>query len=402
MLPSDIQGYTRLAFDATVKMTDLVEAMHLNISQAPWVFGETAHGRTHGITGLVYRSIRTIAGLIGTGVDQLFEQLNPLLEQAVAKSGASSAREAFVAAVNGVMGDHLEGSGNPLAIPMRLRIGGQALELECAKLAQAVPEPKSRLLVLVHGLYMSDVQWRRQDHDHGAELAQELDASALYLHYNSGRHISVNGREFSATLEKLVREWPVPVTQLTIVGHSMGGLVARSACHYAEEAGYAWRNTLTDLVLLGAPHHGAPMERGGNWLHNFAGITPYTAPLARLGMIRSAGVTDLRHGNLIDEDWHGRDRFEQGPDPRRPLPLPANVRCYAVAVTTGLRRGDLGDRCLGDGLVPIDSALGRHADPQRALPFEERQTWLGFGMNHWDLLSRPEVYQRLRGWLAQN
>ena len=113
----------------------------------------------------------------------------------------------------------------------------------------------------------------------------------------------------------------------------MGGLVARSACHYGAAAGHAWLRHLRTLVFLGTPHHGAPMERGGNWIDLLLGISPYSAPLARLGKIRSAGITDLRYGNLTHEDWQGRDRFARG-DRRRFVPLPEGVRCYAIAATT--------------------------------------------------------------------
>ena len=120
----------------------------------------------------------------------------------------------------------------------------------------------------------------------------------VYLHYNSGRHVSENGREFAALLEQLVAGWPVPVDELVIVGHSMGGLVARSACHHAEAQGQAWLASLTKLVCLGTPHHGAPLERGGRWVDVLLGLSPYVAPFARLGKARSAGITDLRFGNL--------------------------------------------------------------------------------------------------------
>jgi hypothetical protein len=127
---------------------------------------------------------------------------------------------------------------------------------------------------------------------------------------------------------------------------------------------------------------------------------PYAAPFARLGKVRSAGITDLRHGNLLDEDWQGRDRFEPARDARRPVPLPECVRCYAVAATTGKTPGDLNDRLLGDGLVPLESALGLHAEPGRCVGFDGSRQWIGTGMNHLDLLSRPEVYDRLRDWLT--
>ena len=123
-------------------------------------------------------------------------------------------------------------------------------------------------------------------------------------------------------------------------------------------------------------------------------------PFARLGKLRSAGITDLRHGNLVDEDWVGRDRFARGADRRQAVPLPQGVRCFSAAATTGRASGDMQDRLLGDGLVPLDSALGRHADPARALAFAHERQWIGHGINHLDLLGSPEVFAQLRRWLA--
>ena len=133
-------------------------------------------------------------------------------------------------------------------------------------------------------------------------------------------------------------------------------------------------------------------------LQTILGISPYTAPLARLGWLRSAGITDLRYGNLLDEDWQGRDRFAPTGDPRQPVPLPKGVECYALAATIGQSSDDLNDRLLGDGLVPVASALGRHGDATKALPIPESHQWISYGTTHWDLLSDPGIYARLRDW----
>ena len=250
----------------------------------------------------------------------------------------------------------------------------------------------------MHGSCLNDRQWTRQGHDHGAALARDLGFTPVYLHYNSGLHISTNGRAFAELLERLVAAWPAPLDELVIVAHSMGGLVARSACHFGEAAGHAWRRKLRKLVCLGSPHHGAPLERGGHWIDLLLGVSRYSAPLARLGKIRSAGVTDLRFGNVLDEHWEGRDRFAHAGDP----PQPAEA---------ARRRGVLRDRgdevaarpaasSASDGLVPVDSALGRHAKPELTLGFPEAHQWIGFGMGHLDLLSRAEVYETIRSWLS--
>ena len=388
--PTDLQGWGRLPFDATLGLIGVVEAMHRRIGRLPGGGDGGTPDRTRGLTGLVYRAIRGATRIAGAGV-----QLG--LSGVPGRGGSSERREAVLAALNGVLGDHLVATGNPLAIPMRLRRAGRSLTVERAALAAALPGAGGRPLLLVHGSCLSDLAWRREGHDHGAALARDLGCTPLYLHYNSGLHVSTNGRELAGVLEALLRGWPAPLERLDVVAHSMGGLVVRSACHHAARAGQAWLGKVGSIVFLGTPHQGAPLERGGSFVDAALGLNRYAAPLARLGKIRSAGVTDLRHGSLLDEDWAGRDRFSPHLLPR-PVPLPAGVRCYAIA---GSRAGgsELAGRLVGDGLVPVDSALGRDADPARALGIPEARCWVGRGMGHVDLLARQEVYERIRGWL---
>jgi hypothetical protein len=279
-------------------------------------------------------------------------------------------------------------------------VDGRPLEMETRALAAAIPRPSGRIVLMVHGLCLNDLHWRRKGHDHGAALAADLGYTPLYLHYNTGLHVSTNGRAFAALLEALLRSWPVPVEALAIVGHSMGGLVARSACHHAATMAHAWPRHLRRLVFLGTPHHGAPLERGGSWIDTVLGSGRYTAALAGLGKVRSAGITDLRHGNVVDGDWAGRDRFARGGDGRTPVPLPSDVDCHTIAATVGRRAGDVRDQFLGDGLVPLHSALGRHPDPALTLALPAAHQWIGYEMGHLDLLDRREVFETLRGWLG--
>ena len=383
---SDLQGAGRLAVAAVVGVTDIVEDMHRNIAGLAPVVGASPSGRARGISGLVYRGVRGVTRAVGFGLDTAFGALTPLLGSA----GSSPRREAVLAALNGVFGDYLAASNNPLAITMQLRRNGQPLVLERHALASDFVHPGGKLLVLVHGLCMNDLQWAREGHDHGAALARDLGYAAIYLHYNSGRHIATNGREFAATLERLVQSWPVPITELVIVGHSMGGLVARSACHCAKQAGQPWLRHLKKLVFLGTPHHGAPLERAGNWVDYLLGVSPYTAPFARLGTIRSAGIKDLRHGRFTDE----------GVDAGKAVPLPARVKCFAVAATKHDAAGGSRGRLPGDGLVPVNSALGKHENVALALPIPASRQAICYGSNHFDLLSSAVVYDRIRGWLA--
>ena len=393
---SDLRGAARLATDATSGLTDLVEAMHERIARTVVLRAPNVHGRTAGVSGVVYKTIRGVTRVVGGSIESLLALVAPALPV----DDHSVEREAVVAALNGVLGDYLAATANPLATPMALRRGGRAIDLEKAALKAGPWQAGGRLLVLVHGLCMSDLQWSRRGHDHGAALARDLGYSPVYLHYNSGLHISINGRAFANLLERLVDQWPAPLERFVLLGHSMGGLLARSALHYAAQAGHRWPARLDDLVFLATPHEGAPLERAGHWIDILLGATPYAAPLARLGNLRSAGITDLRHGSLVDEDWVGRDRFAPGKPLPRAVPLPNRVRCYAIAASLGREGGELKERLLGDGLVPLDSALGRHRDPDRSLHIAQDRQWIGYGLNHLDVLDDAGVQARLCEWLG--
>jgi hypothetical protein len=395
--PADLRGLYRLGVDGSVGLTDLVEAMHHTISSRIGFDRALPIGRSSGLTGVVYGAVRGGMRLSGRGVDAALRLVET---HARPHHATTPERDAFVAALNGLCGDHLEHSANPLALPMALRSAGVALPLDRDALSQALPAASGKLLVLVHGLCMNDLQWARRGHDHGRALAQALGFTPLYLHYNSGRHVSHNGREFATLLQRLLQAWPVPVDDLVIVGHSMGGLVARSACHQAEAQGLAWRSALRALVCLGTPHHGAPLERGGRVIDQLLGLNRYVAPFARLGKVRSAGITDLRYGNLQDADWQGRSRHDQEHDDRRPTPLPAGVATYLLAATTADKPGALHHKLIGDGLVPLASALGEHRDAALALQVPAAHRHVVAGCGHLDLLCHGEVQAQLLHWLG--
>ena len=392
---TDLRGATRLAADATLGLADLVEAMHERIVTLPGAAQDGRMSGVLGITGLVYRSIRGVTRLVGGSADALLGavgQLTPMLPPAGAP--VSREREAVVAALNGVIGDHLVERGNPLATAMSLRHEGRALALDAASLRQALPAT-GRLVLLVHGLCMNDLQWQRDGHDHGAMLARELGFTPVYLRYNSGRAVHTNGVELSGLIEQLLAAWPVPLQRILLLGHSMGGLVLRSALHHGARSGLAWPARVDELVCMGTPHHGAPLERAGHGLDILLGAAPYAAPLARLGKMRSAGIVDLRHGNLLPPR-HGADGRLLPP---ASVPLPAHIKSYALAAQVGNSAGALKGRVLGDGLVPVSSALGLHARPARALGFAPARQAVLQGMNHLELLCRPEAAEQLLRWL---
>ncbi len=389
-LVGQLRGATRLAIQATRSVTDLVEAMHHTIGGGPDLLGRPLEATTKLLTAPAYGAIRGVTGLVGAGLDLALASLEPLIAQAGVEAGP------LLAVLNGVLGDYLADTQNPLAIEMRLCHHGAPLELTQQALAQAFPEG-TRLLLLVHGSCLDETCWNRKGYDHGTALAAELGLIPVYVRYNTGLHVSQNGLALALLLEQLVQAWPRPVEELVCVAHSMGGLVARSACAVAEMEGHGWRQKLRSLIMLGTPHHGAPLERGGNWVDSMLGVSRYSAPFARLGKLRSAGVTDLRYGNVLDADWHGQDRFARNGDSRTVLALPRDVACFAIAASTA---HTLSARLPGDGLVPVDSALGRHGDGSRVLTFDESQQWIVLGTNHFGLLSSRDAYEKMRTWLT--
>jgi pimeloyl-ACP methyl ester carboxylesterase len=399
---TDIKGIAQLATQATVGVARIAEGVHQSVWGSMGVPGGAQAQQTRGVTGLVYQAVQGVTHMVGKGLDTAFDKLHPILEAVLDAAPNTPEREAVVAALNGVMGDHLVATHNPLATPMTLRYAGAALNWEALPPDLTVT---GKVMVLIHGLCMNDLQWHAHHKgkvvDHGLALAEALGYTPVYLRYNTGLHTSQNGHLLAAQLEQLVTHWPTPVQEITVVAHSMGGLLTRSAFHYAQQDALRWPGHLKKIVFLGTPHHGAPLERAGNWLDVILGSTPYTKPFAKLAQLRSAGITDLRYGHVLDEDWQGHDRFRRKRDSRTVIPLPQGVTCYTVAATTAAKRSAVADRLLGDGLVPLHSALGLHDDARRNLVFGKSAQWIAYRMNHMELLSRPEITQQLQQWLAE-
>ncbi len=392
---SDLIGGTRLVADAATGIADLVEAMHARITSVPVVSPARPDERTHGLTGLVYGTVRATMRLVGSGVEALLDRVMPDDHG----EGSHARREALVAVLNGVVGDHLTRTANPLATPMTLRSGDVPLPDDPAELAATLAEAESGVVILIHGLCMNDLQWSHAGRDLGTEIGRELGLTPLRVRYSSGLHVSINGRALAERLEQLVERWPRRLDRLVLIGHSMGGLVARSAVHHGREAGHRWPDRLTDLVFLGTPHQGAPLEQIGGWIDVVVGATPWVAPFARLGRMRSAGITDLRHGSLLDEDRADGAAASPRSTRHRRLPLPQGPRCHAIAASLARAEGQLSDAMVGDGLVPVASALGHHRDPGRRLDFTPEHCRVIRGIGHLDLMWDDEVRDQVRRWL---
>ena len=279
------------------------------------------------------------------------------------------------------------------------RVRARTSSPERAALARAFPAATPRLAVFVHGLMETEFAWSlRGGETYGSRLARDLGCTPVYVRYNSGRHVSENGASLPGLLEALVVEWPVEVSELALVGHSMGGLVARSACHQGGRQGAEWVRLVRHIVSLGTPHLGAPLAQAVHYAAAGLGALPETRALAAFLRRRSAGIRDLRQGSLVDEGWRGRD-----PDALRaaacqevPL-LEGATHCHVSATVTRSARHPVG-RLVGDLLVLESSAAGRSR--RRRIGLRPEDGLHVGGATHFALLNHPAVYDQLRRWLA--
>jgi pimeloyl-ACP methyl ester carboxylesterase len=385
----ELREAVRLAVDATLGVTDVVQKMHHTIGGGPALLGRPFESIVKVLSAPAYAGVKWVTNLVGAGLDAVLEQLGP----ALGPGGESDEQDFVVGALNGVVGDILADRGSTLAMTTQFRRVGKPIE------TRQLERATGKLLILVHGSSATDRCWSRKGQHFGEALerVEALGLTWVALRYNSGRHVSTNGREFAHALEHLVTTWPARVTEVTIVAHSMGGLVTRSACQIAEDEGLPWRRVLRAIVFLGTPHQGAPLERVGNVLGAGLGLSRYSAPLTALAHIRSAGVTDLRFGLTRDDEWQGVDRFAVETDPRKAAALPPDTACFAIAASISQEGSPTP---LGDGLVPIASALGRHERPELSLAFDPSHQRVLSTLHHQDLLSDSRVLEQLVTWLS--
>ena len=312
------------------------------------------------------------------------------------------------AAINGLIGDRLEADGNPLAVQMALRLPGRDVDCTRESIQAAFARTTPRLAIFVHGLCETEEAWwlgtkadpnaeAPRPRTYGQKLRDDLDFSPLYLRYNTGLHISENGRRLSWLLEELCREWPVRVEEVSLIGHSMGALVARSACHEATEAERRWVRHAKHVVCLGAPNAGSWLEQAVNVGGYMFKRVPEAKPFADFLELRSVGIQDLRFGYLRDEDWLDKDPHEPLRNHAAPLaPVPGVKYHFVSGALTGSERHPLA-ALIGDVLVrkasaasPLDGDGKPHGDVKHVQ-----------GASHFHLLNHPQTYEHIREWLSR-
>jgi Putative serine esterase (DUF676) len=306
-------------------------------------------------------------------------------------------------ALNGIWGDRLQEAASPLAVPMAVRVGGRDVAADREAIAAAFPTATAHPVVFVHGLCESDAAWSIRAAQRGGTYATrvlpEVGGTSVTIRYNTGLRISENGRRLAALLEALVDAWPAPVRRLSLVGHSMGGLVIRSAGHAGTEGGHRWPALVDTTISLGTPHLGAPMAQAAHLATWALSAVPESRPIAAVLRARSAGIKDLRHGSLVDAEWETLDPDALRGFARADVPLLERARHHVVAATLTESPDHPLARIVGDLLVLSPSAHGLQGR-RRVVAFEDDSCRHVGGHGHFDLLNSPALDELLREWLT--
>ncbi len=302
--------------------------------------------------------------------------------------------DAAIGLLNAAVGDHLQAQDNALDMGMVFRATDRYLALEPSLWEEHLPDATPKVALFVHGLGTTEWSWCLEAEGYhgdpavhfGPLLEAERGFTPVHLRYNTGRRVSLNGRDLAVALERFVHAYPVPIEDLTLIGHSMGGLVLRSAAHYGLEAGHEWTSRVRRAFYLGSPHQGAPLAQLG---HSVTGILeavdhPATKVIGAILGRRSAGIHDLRYGALLDEHWMAEDPRAMSDAEL----LPGALHYFVSATVTEDPDHPLG-AWIGDLLVRGASAGG----PREAhFPIDTRHYG---GVLHHQLQNHPGVYAQL-------
>jgi hypothetical protein len=400
MTPAEWRAAGRLSGVAFAGLVSRIEQVHGVISNRAFgLAGPASRGArlTHdAVAQGAYRAVGSAGAAVGVAAgfagSLVGDAHRPLTDQ---PGGAM-----ILAGVNAVAGDRFSAELAPLAIQMAVRANGRDLGLTAGEIAAAFPDATPSLAVFVHGFAETDEFWQRRSHDcepYGSRLQAEFGYTPVYLRYNTGRHISDSGHDLDALLEDLAAAWPVQVREILLMGHSMGGLVIRSACHYGRLRSAGWVAHVRHVFYLGSPHMGAPLARVAGLAGWALGQAPETRPFAAIAGGPSS-ARDLRHGYVLEDDWAGCGPDCCLRDHRTDAPLLAGASHYAISATVATDPDSPLGGLVGDLLVQPASAHGRRRGRQRiALPVELGRG-LG-GMHHFDLLNHPDVWNAIAALL---
>lgn len=305
--------------------------------------------------------------------------------------------------LNGIIGDYLEKENNDLRIEMGFYYHNQPVPLESNAIKEMYPDITSKICILVHGLCANEFEWKlcgTEKQDYGERLQNDLGYTPLYLRYNSGLHISENGKKFSTIISTLIDAYPIKVDEIIFICHSLGGLITRSACNDGKEHDADWTNKVKRLFFLASPHLGAPFERFGNILtYTLKAINnPVTQLIGDIINLRSNAIKDLRYGYIKDEDWKGYDPDELLEDNRNNDSLFTNAEHYNIAASLTENPEHPFNKYIGDPLVTLNSAFGKSEVVEKNISFPKEGQAVFPKTGHINIANCNDVYKQIYYW----
>jgi pimeloyl-ACP methyl ester carboxylesterase len=388
---------------AAERLTAPVEGVHRAISDR-W-FGYTQGQDTSDATDTetdgrtIYGSVRLVSSVarasLGIGATAIGRH------RSVLPLWHSPFGAGMQAAANALWGDEFERRTSPMHMEMGIRDAeGGSVANDAESLAMAFPTATSRVVVLLHGLGKTEHCWSSDADDTGdtVGLPSLLGAEGftpLLVRYNTGRRVPDNGATLAALLEEVTTNWPVAVDEIVLIGHSMGGLVARSALHVGESQGHEWAHKVGHIVGMGTPHFGSPIEKGAHLASRLLGRAGLGRPLAEFVDGRSAGIKDMRHGTIHDVDCDDEYANPAGSYMVEVPPIDGVQLHHAASVITDRGTHPVGV-LVGDLVVRVNSALGISSNGH----VEAANVRVFGGLNHLGMLLDPEVQSQVREWIA--
>ena len=401
MTPSEINALSRLAGHSFATLVSRIEQVHQVVADRGFApagpAGAPARVTHDSISRGVYFAVRDAGAAAAVLGGKAMSLLAAGGRPADREPGGNLAQ----AALNAVAGDRLGPGLEPLAVRMAVRADGRDVDLTTAELSDVFGDPMPRLAVFVHGLAETENSWLRrgaESEPYGLRLQAEFGYTPVYLRYNTGRHVSQNGHHLAGLLDDLVATWPEQVDELLLLGHSMGGLVIRSACHYGRQESAAWVDRVRHVFYLGTPHLGAPLARVAGFAGWALAKMAETRPFVTLVNGSSPGIKDLRHGYVLADDWADCDQDSCVRNHRHDTPLLAGANHYAISATVTADPGHPFGAVAGDLLVQPASAHGRRGAHQH-IPFPAASRRGLGGMHHFDLLNHAAVWTAIRDLL---
>jgi len=422
------RGGVEFAGSAFDQLTQRIHEFHRAISDIPFDRLEQAPVANLGsqptrilhddITDSVYGTVRA-AGSLAFGLASLaLKRAEKMLEPQVAAMPAMTAgnfdkqvdisaaaapsvlRDNLLSALNGAFGDFIAARRNPLSVRLGFYRRGATIELDAEAIAAAQPNLTSRIVIFLHGLCCNEHSWRiYADPDasdttpYGERLEAEHGFTAFYLRYNTGLHISQNGRSVVRLIARLVANYPIALDEIVLIGHSMGGLVARSACHYAAIEKAAWTRKVTQVICLGTPHLGAPLEQAVHLGTAAMDAFALSRPWGQLLKARSLGIKDLRHGYTSHADWRDGDADASFENRRSEIARLPNARYHFIGSSIGESESHWLGKLVGDGLVRLPSSTAHQ--------LADADTAVLYSTHHMRLLNHPAIYQQIVQRLAK-